>query len=214
MRFALGVLAMPLAVPTALNVGGVDFTRGAIAVNGVGTPHILSPTGSLLERDALELAREDGERRLRQAFDSLRLPDGRTGATDPRLATLRGQLWIRATLAPPKYFSDGTAHQPVELDLRAALGAPTVAGGTTLSLTAPAGFPPCLELRVEREGSGAAFLAGLPGDAVPGLTWRPAPASPPPGFLPTTSPAVCVLRLGAAAPAPAQPPTAVEVIVP
>ena len=43
---------------------GVDWTAGVVRVLGVGTPRILSPTGSLLERDAVELAREDAFARL------------------------------------------------------------------------------------------------------------------------------------------------------
>jgi hypothetical protein len=184
-----GLLAGPAAPPAP----GVDWTTGIVRVMGVGTPRILSPTGGLLERDAIELAREDAFLRLRKAFMSLPRPAEPPGGPTP-LAAAADRAVTLAVFSEPLFFADGTAHMTADVALFAALGSrPVPTDARVLRVEAPAGFTPCVQVRLEAPGS-AAVYAGLPGDAVPHLRWR-ARTPNAQGRLTATSAGACTLSL-------------------
>jgi hypothetical protein len=182
-----GLLSGPASAP------GVDWTAGVVRVLGVGTPRILSPTGGLLERDAIELAREDAFKRLRTAIAALPRPADAPGGAAPLAAAVDRAVTL-AVFTEPVFFADGTAHMTAEVALFAAFGnRPPPADARVARVEAPAGFTPCIELRLEATGA-APFFAGWPGDAAPHLRWRPRSAAAQ-GRLTATSAGACSLRV-------------------
>lgn len=184
-----GLLAGPAAAPAP----GVDWTAGVVRVLGVGTPRILSPTGGLLERDAIELAREDAFARLRKAIAALPRPADAPGGATP-LAAAADRAVTLAVFTEPTFFADGTAHMTAEVALFAAFGnRPAPAEARVVRVEAPSGFAPCVELRLETAGA-APIFAGLPGDAAPHLRWRTRGGDAQ-GRLAATAAGVCSLRV-------------------
>ena len=188
--------APPAVVPPSGPVQPVDWRAGTVSVLGVGTPRILSPTGSLLDRDAIELAREDAFARLRRLLRALPRPDGLPGGPDP-LITAGDRAAPLTVFGAPLFFADGTAHMTASVSLPAALGHPVPPATSRIArVAAPPGFDPCVELRLE-DTAGATALTGLPGDTIPHLRYRPAGAGAPSA----TSPRACTLKLTGPLPA-------------
>lgn len=184
-----GLLAGPVAAPAP----GIDWAAGVVRVLGVGTPRILSPTGGLLERDAIELAREDAFARLRKAIAALPRPADAPGGPTPLTAAADRAVTLVA-FTEPVFFADGTAHMTAEVALFAAFGhRPAPADARIARVEAPAGFTPCVELRLEMPGAPPLFV-GLPGDAAPYLRWRSRGADAQ-GRIAATSAGACSLRL-------------------
>ena len=192
-------LGLSVSVAWASPAVPIDWTAGTLNVLGVGTPRILSPTGSLLDRDAIELAREDAFARLRRLLSALPRPEPVPVGPNPLIAA--GDRAAPLTVfSEPLFFADGTAHMVASVSLSAALGHPVPPPSVrVMRVQAPRAFEPCVQLRLE-DGTGAKTLAGLPGDPIPHLRYRPGSgAGGPP---PTPSPPPCTLRVaGPLAPA-------------
>jgi hypothetical protein len=185
-------------------VVGMDWPTGRLRVLGVGTPRLLSPTGSLLLEDATELARAHARRRLAEAMLALPVPAGEAEGAR-QMAAGRAAGLVR--FGTPRTFSDGTVHLPAELDVFAALGHGSPPAEPALTVPAPVGFTPCMRLLL-RGPVGEATGAGLPGDPTPHLRYVHGPTGAPPGAdaggagsaTPTTNPTPCVLTIAGPAP--------------
>jgi len=170
----------------------VDWMTGRIRALGVGTPRLLSPTGSLLLEDATELAQAHARRRLAEDLLALPVPAG-PAEVARRAAATRAPGLVR--FDEPRIFSDGTVHVPAQLDVFAALGHGAPAPKPDVTVTAPAGFRPCLLLLL-RGPTGAQTPAGQPGDPTPWIRY----GGPPTGGTPAESPGPCVLSIAGPVP--------------
>ncbi|MCK6571369.1 hypothetical protein L6V77_09750 [Myxococcota bacterium] len=170
----------------------VDWPTGRLHALGVGTPRLLSPTGSLLLEDATELARSHARRRLAEALLALPVPPGAAEAAR-RAAANRAPGLVR--FDEPRFFSDGTVHLPAQLDVFAALGHGVPAPEPEVTVTAPAAFRPCLLLLL-RGPTGVESPAGQPGDPTPWIRYGTGPVE----GAPAASPAPCVLSIAGPTP--------------
>jgi hypothetical protein len=189
---------VPSPAPAEPAPNGMDWGAGRLRVLGVGTPRLLSPTGSLLLEDATELARDHARRRLAEALLALPVADGDADARSARqAAAARVPGLVR--FGEPRAFSDGTIHLPAEVDVPAALGHGVAASEPEMALHAPPGFIPCLRLRLQRR-DGTTSTAGLPGDPTPHLRYGFTPAGSTPAVPVPSMAAPCTLTLDAAPP--------------
>lgn len=187
----------------------IDWAERRLTALGVGTPRILSPTGSLLDHDAVVLAHDDVLARLRRAFLGLPRP---SDEADARLTAAAERIAAMARLDEPRHYADGTVHQAGTLALAALLGdTPPAEGAVAMRLRAPEGFRPCLQIHLV-QGGAPPLAAGLPGDPIPHLRWLTGPGPTPLTGEAATSPSRCTLRVESQPAGP--PPPALEVLVP
>ncbi len=167
--------------------GSIDWSNGEARVLGVGTPRILSATGSITAFDPFLKADQDARERLGRVLKALPLDaSGRVGNT-PDLAEAADRFALEAPLRKPTAFSDGTVHQRGNGDILWLVGTiktshwqgplqvvPTVTPAEAVLIVVDGSLPPALRMTTE-DGSGAyRFSLGLPGDLLggDGISWH------------------------------------------
>lgn len=181
--------------------GRINWSTGHIEVLGVGTPKVLSPTGSLTERDPYVLAREDARDRLARLLAELQIDSQRRlGGVDDLQPLVQMQL-RGFTSETARHFSDGTVHLPAQVSFQWLPGAMAAAemGVATEQAVAPpisaaalvpgdaspppqftplvvqleGGMKPAVQIELAAPGGGRRRPAGLPGDPLgaEGVRW-------------------------------------------
>ncbi len=95
--------------------GAVDWTARVVRAIGVGTPKVLSPTGSLTPRDPYVVAREDAQARLGRLLARVRVEPGKRLSEYTELTGRRTAALEAFTTTDAVRFSDGTVHLPVSV---------------------------------------------------------------------------------------------------
>lgn len=160
--------------------GVVDWTARSVTAVGVGTPKIMSPTGSLTARDPYVVAREDAQARLERLLARLRVEPGTRLAGYETLKARRAAAVAESTTAEALRFSDGTVHLPVSAPFdwvpaalvgRESTLAPEDAVVTGLVVLVEGKVEP--RLRVKLSAGERSARAGFPDDPVGpgGVAW-------------------------------------------
>lgn len=177
---ALAGAAPPGPVVRSSEDGVVDWTARVVRAVGVGTPKILSPTGSLTPRDPYVVAREDARARLGRLLARLRVESGKRLSDYEELAERRAAALEGFTSTDAVRFSDGTVHLPVSVPFdwvpaavvgHAPPAAPEDAVVTGLVVRVKGKVQ--LRMRVSLTAGKRSVLAGFPDDPVgaDGVRW-------------------------------------------
>ncbi len=100
----------------ALPEGTVDWGRAELRVLGVGTPRVLSSTGSLTTADPYQAARRDARRRLQALLYALPVDRKRRLGDIEALSEKLKVALLDHRAGEARHFSDGTVHLPARLD--------------------------------------------------------------------------------------------------
>ncbi len=172
-------LALAGPVQRVNDDGVIDWGSRTLQVTGVGTPRVVSPTGSLTPEDPYEVARRDARERLERLVARVRVGEKRVGAHEALRERVR-EVVEKYVAADPIRLADGTIHLPARVELgwigEALAGVPAPAETASVDVTGlvlrlNGGLEPRLRVVV---GCGARKVqAGFPGDPLgaAGVGW-------------------------------------------
>lgn len=165
LALCLIILAAPITVSGV--DGEIDWTARTVRVLGVGTPRILSHTGGITPTDPMTAAKADARQRLRRMLGGL--PDQTPAVRDRFRTAAENPRW-----GEPRYFSDGTVHQPAvaSFGLAKVPRAVDPLAPTGLIIELSADIDPRLQISLLADGD-APVPAGMPTDRVApaGVVW-------------------------------------------
>lgn len=167
--------------------GVVDWSNGEARVLGVGTPRILSATGSITAFDPFVKADQDARERLGRVLKALPLDSGAVVGDRAQLADAADRFVLDIPLGRPMAFSDGTVHQRGSADILWLVGksaqigwqgppqvVATDAPVDAVLIVVEGAVQPALRVTLARPDGGYECSLGLPGDLLggAGVSWH------------------------------------------